>query len=205
MIILVIVLVLLFLNIITVSYSALGLSQTTAITLLIITLFGGMINIPVSRRQIVYEQPQSFLSRFFFYTPPRVATQTIAINLGGAVIPTVFAFYLMPRAPWWPTLVATLVVILVARLLARPVPGVGIVMPAFVPPLVSAGLAFLLARSNPAPVAFISGTLGTLIGADLLNWPSFKKLGAHLISIGGAGIFDGIFLSGVLAALIASI
>jgi uncharacterized membrane protein len=78
-------------------------------------------------------------------------------------------------------------------------------LPGFIPPLVSAGLAILLARDNPAPVAFISGTLGTLIGADLLNWPNFKKLGAHMISIGGAGVFDGIFLAGILAVLISSI
>ena len=76
-------------------------------------------------------------------------------------------------------------------------------MPGWIPPLISAGLALLLARENPAPAAYISGTIGTLIGADLLNWPNFNKLGAHLISIGGAGVFDGIFLSGIVAALIA--
>jgi uncharacterized membrane protein len=54
-------------------------------------------------------------------------------------------------------------------------------------------------------VAYISGTLGTLIGGDLLNWPNFKKLGAHMISIGGAGVFDGVFLAGVLAVLITKI
>ncbi len=205
LIILAVLIVLLLFNLVTISFSELGLSQTSAIAILVATLIGGMINIPISRRQIDYQEPQPFLSRYFFYTPPRVTTQTIAVNLGGAVIPTAFAFYLAPRAPLLPTLIATLVVILVARLLARPVPGIGIVMPAFIPPLVSAGLAFLLARSHPAPVAFISGTLGTLIGADLLNWPNFKKLGAHLISIGGAGIFDGIFLAGTLAVLITSI
>ena len=78
-------------------------------------------------------------------------------------------------------------------------------MPAFIPPLVSAGLALLLAHDNPAPVAYISGTLGTLIGADLLNWPSFKRLGSHMISIGGAGVFDGVFLAGILAVVITSI
>ena len=75
-------------------------------------------------------------------------------------------------------------------------------MPVWISPLISAGLAFLLARDNPAPVAYISGVVGTLIGADLLNWPNFKKLGSHLVSIGGAGVFDGIFLSGMVAALI---
>jgi len=205
LIILPILIFLLLLNIITISYSELGLSQGAAVALLIGTLLGSMINIPISRQRILYESPQSIFSRIFFYMPPRVAIQTIAVNVGGAVIPVAFSIYLLFRAPLVPVLIATLGVILITRLIARPVPGMGIVMPAFIPPLVSAGLAFLLARQHPAPVAFISGTLGTLIGADLLNWPSFKKLGSHMISIGGAGVFDGIFLAGVLAALLASI
>jgi uncharacterized membrane protein len=196
---------LVLLNVISISYTELGLTQGSALLLMVGALVGGMINIPISKQQIEYNAPRSFINRVFYYTPPRVTTQTIAINVGGALIPTAFEIYLMPRAPLWPTVIATLVVILLARLLARPVPGVGIVMPAFVPPLVSAGLAFLLARAHPAPVAFISGTLGTLIGADLLNWPNFKKLGSHMISIGGAGVFDGIFLAGILAVLLASI
>jgi uncharacterized membrane protein len=204
-IVLPILVLLLLLNVVTVSFSELGLSQTAAVFLLVATVVGSMINIPISSRQIEYEQPQPFLNRYFFYLPPKVATQVIAINLGGAIIPTGFALYLMPRAPLVPTLFTTLAVLIVARIVARPVSGMGIVMPAFISPLISAGMALLLARSHPAPVAYISGTLGTLIGADLLNWPSYKKLGAHIISIGGAGVFDGVFLSGILAVLISSI
>lgn len=197
-----VVLLLIFLNIITISFGKLGLSPESAIALLLAVLTGSLINIPVSRRRIVYEKPRPFYSRFFFYLPPAVTRQVIAVNVGGAIIPVGFALYLLPRAPMVPTLIVTAVVIIATRLLARPVAGVGIVMPAWISPLISAGLAFLLARDNPAPVAYISGVLGTLIGADLLNWPRFKKLGAQLISIGGAGVFDGIFLSGIIAALI---
>jgi len=135
--------------------------------------------------------------------PPRVTHQVIAVNVGGAVVPVGFALYLLPRAPLVPALLTTLTVTAVSRLLARLVPGVGIILPAWIPPLVSAGLAFLLARENPSPVAYIAGTVGTLIGADLLNWTNFKRLGAHMISVGGAGVFDGIFLAGVIAALMA--
>ncbi len=205
LVILPVVIFLVLLNVIAISYNELGLSQTGVIVLLAGVLLGSMINIPITRQRVVLETPRPAYSRYFFYLPPRVSTQVVAVNIGGAVIPTAFALYLIPRSPWMPTLVATLVVILVSRLIARPVPGVGIAMPAFIPPLVSAGLALLLARENPAPVAFISGTLGTLIGADLLNWPNFKKLGAHMISIGGAGVFDGIFLAGVLAVIISAI
>jgi uncharacterized membrane protein len=47
--------------------------------------------------------------------------------------------------------------------------------------------------------------LGTLIGADLLNLGKIQGLGAPVASIGGAGTFDGIFMTAVLAVLLASI
>jgi uncharacterized membrane protein len=44
--------------------------------------------------------------------------------------------------------------------------------------------------------------MGTLIGADLLHLREITKLGAPLASIGGAGIFDAILLSGIIAVLL---
>ena len=61
-----------------------------------------------------------------------------------------------------------------------------------------------MARTNVAAVAYVSGSLGTLIGADLLNLGRIQGLGAPVMSIGGAGTFDGIFLTGVVAVLLAS-
>jgi len=203
LIVLPIILILVFLNIITISFSKLGLSTEAALALMLAMLIGSMINIPLSRRRIEPEQPLPRHSRYLFYMPPPVTRQTIAINVGGALIPVGVALYLIPRAELVATLLATLGLIIATRLLAKPVAGVGIMMSAWIPPLISAGLALLLARENPAPVAYIAGTIGTLIGADLLNWPNFKKLGPHLISIGGAGVFDGIFLTGIVAALLA--
>ena len=58
---------------------------------------------------------------------------------------------------------------------------------------------------SSSPLAYIGGSLGTLVGADLLNLNRVQGLGAPLVSIGGAGTFDGIFLTGVLAVLIASV
>ena len=196
--------ILIFFDVLSISLSKLGLTPELALILLCAMILGSVINIPLSRRRIVYEQNQPFYRRFFFYRPPQVSYQVVALNVGGALIPIGFAIYLLPKAPLLPTLIATAVLIIVTRLLSKPVKGVGITLPFLIPPLTSAGLAFLLAGENPAPVAYISGTVGTLIGADLLNWPNFKKLGAHLISIGGAGMFDGIFLSGIMAALITS-
>jgi uncharacterized membrane protein len=62
-----------------------------------------------------------------------------------------------------------------------------------------------LSRDSAAVLAYVSGSLGTLIGADLLNLDKVPGLGAPVASIGGAGTFDAIFLTGILAVLIASL
>jgi uncharacterized membrane protein len=82
---------------------------------------------------------------------------------------------------------------------------VGIAVPILVPPLASVVIALLLSRQYTAPLAYVGGSLGTLIGADLLNLDKIQGLGAPVASIGGAGTFDGIFLSGILAVLFASV
>jgi uncharacterized membrane protein len=66
-------------------------------------------------------------------------------------------------------------------------------------------VALLLSRERAAPLAYISGSLGTLIGADLLNLGALRGMGAPVASIGGAGTYDGIFLVGVMAVLFASL
>ncbi len=88
-------------------------------------------------------------------------------------------------------------------LVAKPVPGAGIMTPALFPPLVTALTALFLGGDYVYAVAYVSGTLGTLIGADLLNLSKIPRLGASVVSIGGAGTFDGIFLTGILAVLLA--
>jgi uncharacterized membrane protein len=71
--------------------------------------------------------------------------------------------------------------------------------------LTTAAVAILLSRSYAVPLAYISGSLGTLIGADLLNLDKLQGLGAPIASIGGAGTFDGIFLTGIVAVLVAGL
>ena len=66
-------------------------------------------------------------------------------------------------------------------------------------------VALLLSREYAPPLAYIGGSMGTLIGADLFNLDRIGGLGAPVASIGGAGTFDGIFLTGILAVLLAGI
>ncbi|CAM3432507.1 DUF1614 domain-containing protein [Hydrogenibacillus schlegelii] len=196
----------LFFQVTAFSFTKLGLTPIGATTLLTLSVVGSMINLPVSRRRTVVYRPEAppFFSRYFFYYPPQVDEQIIAVNVGGAVIPLLFSLYLLlTRAPLLPTLIGAAVVTAVAKALARPVPGVGIALPAFIPPLVAAAVALLIDRNHAAAIAYVSGVLGTLIGADLLNLHRLRDIGGHILSIGGAGVFDGIFLTSIIAAFLA--
>jgi uncharacterized membrane protein len=75
-------------------------------------------------------------------------------------------------------------------------------MPVFVAPLAAVAVALLINPEQRAPLAYIAGTLGVLVGADLLRLPDIHRLGAPFASIGGAGNFDGIFLTGIMAVLL---
>jgi uncharacterized membrane protein len=114
-------------------------------------------------------------------------------------------YLLIKRELWVKGTVATAIVALVIHWLATPVPGLGIAVPVFMPVVVTAIVAVMLSREDSAPLAYIAGSLGTLIGADLTNLDKVRGLGAPVASIGGAGTFDGIFLTGILAVLFAGL
>jgi len=98
---------------------------------------------------------------------------------------------------------AILVISAVSYKFSKPIPGLGVAMPVFIPPLLAALLALLLDPAHAAQFAYISGVLGVLLGADIFRFKDITKMGAPVASIGGAGTFDGIFLTGILAALLA--
>jgi uncharacterized membrane protein len=192
------------------AYISIGFSPGAALLLLLGTLIGSYVNIPVA--ELAEQQVISGREITYFgmrYVVPAVENwpgTVIAINVGGALIPTLMSIYLLAKNHlWYPGLLATACVAAVCHLLADPVPGVGIALPLLVPVFASAVAALLLSRQNAAPLAYISGSLGTLIGADLLNLDKLQGLGAPVASIGGAGTFDGVFLTGIAAVLIASI
>jgi uncharacterized membrane protein len=90
-------------------------------------------------------------------------------------------------------------------MLAYPVHGVGIAVPIFAPSIATAIVAFLVARDDIAPIAYVAGSMGTMFGADIFNLDRIQGLGAPVASIGGAGTFDSIFLTSILAVLLAAI
>jgi uncharacterized membrane protein len=192
------------------AFLRIGLSPGAALLLLLGSLVGSYFNIPIA--DLPAQQVLSGREVVFYgmrYAVPVVVEwpgTVIAVNIGGAVIPTLMSMYLLFKYRLWiQGLLATAGVTLVCHLMANPVPGLGIAEPVFVPSLTAALVAVLLSRAYAAPLAYISGSLGALIGADLLNLDKIQGLGAPVASIGGAGTFDGIFLIGVLAVLIASL
>ncbi|MGB9662918.1 MAG: DUF1614 domain-containing protein [Moorellaceae bacterium] len=192
-----------FLNLAVFSFAKLGLSPFGALALLLASLIGSLINLPVYRQRVYHDFPWRTPFFFFFYYPPQVNYKVICINVGGAVIPVLFSLYLLStRAPLIPTFLATMIVAAVCKALAQVVPGMGIALPTFIPPVVAALSALLVAPHNPSPVAYVAGALGTLLGADLLNLGAIRRLPAQVVSIGGAGVFDGIFLVALVAALL---
>ena len=116
-----------------------------------------------------------------------------------------FSYYLLRFNQLDPTkvIIATLIVTIISRWASRPVPGVGIGMPIFIAPITAALTAIGIDPDHSAPLAYICGTLGVLIGADLLRLSDIRKMGVPIASIGGAGTFDGIFITGIVAVLLA--
>ncbi|NJE04504.1 DUF1614 domain-containing protein [Thermococcus sp. MV11] len=197
------------------AFEKLGIPPEVAYSLFLLALFGSFINIPVAE-ETSYEPVLKVREVRFFGIPYPVPVfdweerkVIIAVNVGGAIVPVSVALYEILRMIYqgnWGLLFNALLAVLIAALfshaVARPVRGLGIAMPLFLPPIIAIALGWLLGGSNPNAIAYISGTLGVLIGADLMNWNRIKRLGAPMVSIGGAGTFDGIFLAGIIAVLL---
>jgi uncharacterized membrane protein len=192
------------------AYERIGVDRRYVFLLLFLSLIGSYVNIPVA--ELPAEQVHSGRVVTFYgmrYVIPMVVDwpkTVIAVNLGGAVIPVLLSLYLMVKKSLFGRgLLGVAIVAAVSYFMAHPVPGVGIAEPTFIPPLATAAVALMISREYAPPLAYISGSLGTLIGADILNLGKVRGLGAPVASIGGAGTFDGIFLTGIVAVLLASI
>ena len=192
------------------AYHRIGIPEGAMVGVVFGSLAGSAVDIPVGRvrgkpRRTV-QQIQRFGVRYRVPVEQPATTTTVAVNLGGAVIPTaVSVFLLVSDSIWWQGAIGVTFVAAIVHLIARPVQGVGIQVPGIVPPLLAASIALLVAPHMAAPVAYVSGSLGTLIGADLLNIDKLASLGGGVASIGGAGTFDGVFLSGIVAVLLVTV
>jgi uncharacterized membrane protein len=200
----------------------LGLPPEAFGYVLLISLIASYINIPlttVEAKVPIYTYKEI---KYFFVTW-RVPTMEmglkktyVTINLGGGVVPLLISaylmFYSMPRCStdliqsFGKLLTVLLIVAFSTYRSSRIVKGLGIATPMLGPPLMTALATFAVDMfspvSCPTQVAYVGGTIGTLIGADLLNLPKLPELGAPVVSIGGAGTFDGIYLTGLISVLL---
>ena len=192
------------------AYMRLGVGPGIALLLLFGSLIGSYFNIPVTVLPGVPvrsgEVVDFFGMRYVVPVVVRWPGTVLAVNVGGAVIPTLMSAYLVMRYQlWFKAALAVIAIAFIIHTMATPVRGIGIAVPVFAPVIVTAILAFMLSREYAPPLAYIGGSMGTLVGADLLNLDKISGLGAPVASIGGAGTFDGIFLTGILAVLLAGI
>jgi uncharacterized membrane protein len=203
---------LLWLGVVGNAFINLGLSPGVVFWLLLLTLLGSLVNIPL----VTVKGPETTAGQVISYFGMQVRLPggrtpqhtTLAVNVGGALIPAALSLYLFMRITdkigiSWGLLIVLGLVTMVMHRLARPVQELGIAVPGLVPPLVAALGAWLLCPAAfRAPCAYIASTMGTLIGADLLNLQEITQMGASVASIGGAGTFDAIFLGGIIAVLL---
>jgi uncharacterized membrane protein len=191
------------------AYTRAGISSPAALLMLFASLAGSYVNIPLAwlhGRPVVSDQQIDFFGVQYIVPVADWQGTILAVNVGGCVIPVLLSLFILTKYDLWVLgAIGTAIVAVITHQIATPVHGVGIALPIFVPPIVTAIVAVLLSRRYAGPLAYVSGSLGVLIGADLSNLSKVADLGAPVASIGGAGTFDGIFLTGVLAVLIASI
>jgi uncharacterized membrane protein len=198
-----------FADVLSTALLKLHLSSNTAEWVVIGIFAGSLVNVPVKRverAELVPTDPLALVGLHGLWPAVRraQAETVVAVNVGGCVIPATLAVYevlnvIHQGGALTVLAVAVGVNIFACYRLARPVAGVGIMMPAVVPAMLAAGIALMAAPSLVTPIAFVAGVLGPLIGADLLHLRDVARIESGIVSIGGAGTFDGILLSGIVA------
>ena len=143
--------ILIQLHVLQFAHAKLGLSSGAALLVLLASLIGSYFNIPIAEfpeREVRSGQVIEFFG--MRYIVPLVTDwprTVIAINIGGAVIPTLLSLYLLLKNWIWRSAVlGTLVVTIACFLLSQPVPGVGIAIPSLIPPIIAATTALLVLR-----------------------------------------------------------
>lgn len=200
----------------------LGLPWFLVVLVIWFSLLGSVVNFPikefVSEQPIIVSREVSFFGFKWIIPEVMVGKQktVLAVNLGGAVIPVLVSFYLLtynistldpnPLVAYLKILIVTAIIAIITKRLSRVIPGLGIALPGFVPPLLTVILTLTVfpvyTLNNPYVIGYVSGTIGTLIGADILNLSRITRVGSSLVSIGGAGTFDGIYLTGVMSVFL---
>ena len=127
----------------------------------------------------------------------------LAVNVGGCIIPVFISFYLLKGMPIGSAILGITIMSIVSYFSSRPVKHIGIRVSFIFPLIMIIIVSMIIAEPHiRAKFAYICGTLGLLIGADILHLKDFDKLGKGVLSIGGAGVFDSVFFIGIISAFL---
>ena len=201
--------------------NAVGIPQEYFWAITFLSLIGSSVNLPLfvleSPSPVTYVETINVFGvrRMVPYVQSGAKETIVMVNLGGAIIPAIISGYLLlvsiPQnstnlfVSYLQTLVVLVLVTLSTHQSAQVVDGLGITTPAWGPPTMTAFVVFLLNYFTPVScatqIAYIGGTLGALIGADLMNIRKIAGVGP-VVSIGGAGTFDGVYLTGLMSVLL---
>jgi uncharacterized membrane protein len=200
---------------------AIGIPQEYFWAITLLSLIGSSVNLPLfvmeSPRPVTYIETINVfgIRRIVPYFQSGVRETLVTVNLGGAIIPAIISGYLLLVSipaystnllvSYLQTLIVLILVTLSTHQSAQIVEGLGITTPAWGPPTMTAFVVFLMNYFVPVTcatqIAYIGGTLGALIGADLMNLKKIAGVGP-VVSIGGAGTFDGVYLTGLMSVLL---
>ena len=139
----------------------------------------------------------------------------VGINVGGALIPILLGIYLSMKNKLQPVRLFFGIILVAGFTYAVTYPdpksGIASKFPFWLIPVVCASLFSVIFCWNEerkaAPFAYVIGTFGVLIGADLLHLFGLLSYQLHTTGnavIGGASVFDMVFITGLLAVVLDS-
>ncbi|WP_052307571.1 DUF1614 domain-containing protein [Coleofasciculus chthonoplastes] len=199
----------------------LGIAPRLGIPLIITVFFGCFINLPLYLvLQCQGRRYYKFLPVLISLTPGSYIRSYIGLNVSGGLIPIVLALYQFHRTQPLAILIVMTIVALISYFFVTVLPGIGIYLTfsgfwivtliavlasmIFIAAFTEMGLVTSGVARLDVPVAFAGGVLGTTIGGDLLHLKDLHvNRVASVLSIGGAGLEDGIAKCGISALIIA--
>jgi uncharacterized membrane protein len=205
---LVILFILITINIFGMAFRKLGFPPEYSVYFLFLSLLGSYVNLPIkkimSHVPLMHDKGIDFHRSGYSAISPEIERSTsISINLGGAIIPVVMSLFLSTLVNPVNVVIGILVMTVIVHKISKPIIGSGIAIHVVLPPLLAAAIALMISPQDAPLIAYISGTIGCLIGIDILNLKKLPDLGVPAVSIGRSGTFDAIFLTGIISVLLA--
>jgi len=133
----------------------------------------------------------------------------LCLNVAGCLIPLLISWRVLKtgRASPAACIVGIVIVSIMANHLSSFIPGKGVIISdIYVPSLAACLISIALSRKweRIGPIAYVSSSMGILVGCDLLRLReilSYQPYTLTYVTIGGAGIFDAIFIAGIAAVM----